>query len=247
MGIVYKAHQKRLDRFAAIKVIQAGTAATRQDMELFFAEARTAARVRHPNVVGVYEAGQCFGWHFIAMEFIDGVSLAGRLAEGRLPCDEAARLAAKIARAVDHLHRAGILHCDLKPANILLDRHGTPYVADLGLSRILAGTQNVLEEGAIAGTPHYMSPEQASGRLEHTGPATDVYSLGATLYHMLTCRPPFSADEISDVLDLVVGRAPPPPRSLRGDIPRPLETICLTCLEKAPGDRYGSAGAVARA
>ena len=245
MGIVYKARQKQLDRLAAVKVILAGHSATQRDMELFLAEARTAAKLRHPNVVGVYEAGQRFGWHFIAMEFIEGSSLAERVADGPLGVDEAVDMMARVARAVAYLHSEGIAHCDLKPANILIDAEGNPYVTDFGLARILEGQPPVLPEGAIAGSPSYMSPEQASGQVRQTGFASDVYSLGAILYHVLTGRTTFHADSMVSLMFQILQRDPVPPRKIRREIPVGLEAICLKCLEKRPASRYASASAFA--
>lgn len=246
MGIVYKARQKRLDRLAAVKVILAGQAATQRDMELFLAEARTAARLRHPNIVGVYEAGQRYGWHYIAMEFVEGASLAERVADGPLQVREAVEMMACIARAVACLHAEGIVHCDLKPANILIDSEGNPYVTDFGLARILEGQPSVLPEGAIAGSPNYMSPEQVSGQVRQTGFASDVYSLGSILYHVLTGRTTFQADSLVVLMYQVAQHDPVPPRRIRREIPVALEAICLKCLEKKAANRYASASAFAR-
>jgi len=245
MGIVYRAEQKGLDRIAAVKMILAGQQATQADTERFFCEAQVAAKLRHSNLVGVYEVGQQHGWHFIAMEYVEGRSLGDFIEATSMDATDAARLVAQIARAVAHLHANGIVHCDLKPDNILIDDEGTPYVTDFGLSRILDGPGYDLEEGTIAGSPGYMSPEQAEGLISETGPASDVYALGAILYHLLTGKPTFESRHLTEMLDSVIGRDPVPPRRIRREIPAGLELICMKCLEKSRERRYASAQALA--
>ncbi|MEE8452598.1 MAG: serine/threonine-protein kinase, partial [Thermoguttaceae bacterium] len=245
MGVVYKARQTGLDRTVAIKMILSAHLASAEHVRRFQAEARAAARVRHPHIVPIHEVGQLHGQDYFAMELIEGESLAERIARGLLGVESAVRLLVAIARAVDHLHEQDIVHRDLKPSNILLDGEELPYVTDFGLAKVFAGDSQMTATGVIAGTPSYMAPEQASGNHGEIGPAVDVYSLGAILYELLTGRPPFRAETPLDTLLEVLGREPTLPRQLNSRIPRELELICLKCLAKSPDDRYGSAGAMA--
>ncbi len=245
MGVVYEARQKGLDRSVAVKMILAGHLASPELVRRFQAEAKAAARLRHSNIVHIHEVGQCHGQDFFAMEYIDGQSLAERMRHGPIDVSAAVRLLATVARAVEHLHRQGIVHRDLKPSNILLDADGQPYVSDFGLAKIFDAGAEATTTGVIAGTPCYMAPEQAMGRRAKIGPATDVYSLGAILYELLTGAPPFRAETPLDTLMEMLAGDPARPRSLNPHIPRGLELICLKCLAKEPGDRYPSAAALA--
>jgi serine/threonine-protein kinase len=245
MGVVYRARQKELDCTVAIKMILSSHLASAEHVRRFRNEARAAARVRHPNVVHIHQVGQHHGQHYFTMEYVDGQSLGERVGQGPLDPQTAARLVAKVARAVEHLHQHGIVHRDLKPSNVLLDRDGEPYVTDFGLAKFFAGGSSVTATGVIAGTPCYMAPEQAAGRNAQVGPASDVYSLGAILYETLTGRPPFLRDSPLDTLMDVLGGEPPRPRELNRSVPRELERICLKCLSRSPGDRYASAAALA--
>jgi len=245
MGVVYKARQKELDRIVAVKMILASHVASPEHVRRFQAEARAAARLRHPHIVPIHEVGQCHGQHYFTMELIEGVSLADQLARQHLDVPVAVHVVEAMARAVDHLHRQGIVHRDLKPANILLDHEGHPYLADFGLAKIFTPGSEVTATGVIAGTPSYMSPEQAAGHTSQIGPAADVYSLGAILYELLTGRPPFREESPLDTLMSVLSSDPMAPRRLNPRIPFGLELICLKCLSKLPGDRYGSAAALA--
>jgi len=245
MGVVYKARQKGLDRLVAVKMILAGQLATPEHVRRFHAEAKAAAQLQHAGIVHVHEVGQIRGQHFFAMEFVEGASLAQRIARESIDFDHAVRLMISVARAVAHLHQHGILHRDLKPSNILIDNEGQPHVTDFGLAKALADDSQRTATGVIAGTPSYMAPEQASGRHAELGPAADVYSLGAVLYELLTGQPPFRDENPLDTVMQVLSRDPPLPRHLNSQVPRGLELICLRCLAKSPEARYASAEALA--
>jgi serine/threonine-protein kinase len=245
MGVVYKARQKDLDRPVAIKMILASHLASADHVSRFHDEARAAAGMHHPNIVAVYEAGQIHGQPYFAMQYVGGPSLAEVLQRGPMPPEQAARCLAAVARAVAHLHERGCVHRDLKPSNILLDEQGRPYVTDFGLVKLLQTDSHKTSTGAILGTPSYMAPEQAVGNVHQVGPLSDVYSLGAILYTLLTGRPPFQAENPLDTLVQVIEGEPVRPRQLNPQIPPALETVCLRCLEKAPEERYPSAAALA--
>jgi WD40 repeat protein len=271
MGVVYRARHQALSRVVALKVIRAGVHAGADDRARFRREAEAAARLRHPNVVQVYEVGEHQGAPYLALEFCPGGSLADALGGVPLPAAVAARMTETLALAVEAAHRERIVHRDLKPANVLLAGGAGPRgqgrdavvtappagpdraawflaavlkVTDFGLAKDLdeaGGTQS----GAILGTPSYVAPEQAAGRSKAVGPAADVYALGAILYELLTGRPPFRAATPMETLLQVLDREPVAPRQLQPGVPRDLETICLKCLEKTPHRRYASAQALA--
>jgi serine/threonine-protein kinase len=245
MGVVYLAHQRGLDRQVAIKMILSSNLASAEHVRRFQAEARAAARLSYPHIVSIHEVGQLHGQHYFTMDYVAGQSLAQRLAQGPLACDDAVRLMLDVARAVAHLHAQGIVHRDLKPSNILLDAEGRPYVTDFGLAKVFAPGSDATTTGVIAGTPSYMAPEQASAQRDQIGPAADVYGLGAILYELLTGTPPFRAETPLDTLLQVLSRDPLPPRTLNPRIPRALEMLCLKCLDKSPAARYPSAAALA--
>jgi eukaryotic-like serine/threonine-protein kinase len=248
MGVVYKARQVSLNRVVAIKMILAGQLASEDEVNQFRSEAQAAASLSHRNIVGIYEVGEHQGHHYYSMPFLDGQNLA-QLVECRQwrPGDgtEAAQLMAKIARAVQCAHEAGIVHRDLKPGNILLGPDGEPRVTDFGLAKRVRGKAHLTLTGHLMGTPSFMAPEQARGRSGQCSPATDIYSLGAVLYYLLTGRPPFVADSALDALLLVLEGEAVLPRRINPLVSGPLEHICLRCLEKRPEDRYGSAGDLA--
>ena len=245
MGVVYEARQKGLDRSVAVKMILAGHLASPESVRRFQTEARAAARLRHSNIVHIHDVGQFNGQDFFAMEYIEGPSLAQRIQQGSTDVNAAARLVSTVSRAVEHLHQQGIVHRDLKPSNILLDADGRPYVTDFGLAKVFSEGVDMTATGAIAGTPSYMAPEQASPRRAEITQATDVYSLGAILYELLTGEPPFHAETAFDTLVAVLSGDPSMPRTIDPRIPRGLELICLKCLAKEPRKRYESAAALA--
>jgi serine/threonine-protein kinase len=239
MGVVYKAWQIKADRLVALKMVLAGELASAGEIERFMAEARAAASLNHPNIVTIYEVGEHAGRHYFTMRLLPESSLADQVARGPLPARRAAEILLTVARAVHHAHQHGIIHRDLKPANILLEA-GQPHVTDFGLAKRLGETGRT-RSGTLIGTPGYMAPEQASGRGKEPTAATDVYGLGAVLYALLTGRPPFQAETLLDTLAQVLDQPPAPPRLLNPKIDPDLETVCLKCLEKDPGERYASA------
>ncbi len=241
MGVVFQATQMSLNRPVALKMILAGQLADDTDVKRFHTEAESAASLDHPGIVPIYEVGQYEGQHYFSMGFIAGQSLAQRLNEGPLAAPEAASLLVKVAEAIAYAHRRGVIHRDLKPANILIDADRNPRVTDFGLAKKVQGDSNLTGSGQIMGTPSFMPPEQAGGKGGDVGPAADVYALGATLYCMVTGRPPFQAATAMETVLQVLSDEPVAPRRLNASIPRDLETICLKCLEKEPGKRYAGA------
>jgi tRNA A-37 threonylcarbamoyl transferase component Bud32 len=245
MGVVYKARQKSLNRIVALKMVLRGELASASDLARFRAEAESAARLEHPNIVPVYDVGECDGQAFFTMKYVEGTTLRQKSAQGPLPPRDAARYLAAICRAIDFAHQRGILHRDLKPSNVLIDRDDRPLVADFGLAKRVEGGSSLTGTGHILGTPSYMAPEQAAGSRGRLSPATDVYSLGTILYELLTGRPPFQAASPVDTLMLVLEQDPFLPRLLNRNIDRELEMICLKCLQKPADLRYPSAAQLA--
>jgi serine/threonine-protein kinase len=243
MGVVYKAWQRSPERVVALKMALRGDLASAEERARFLAEAKMAARLNDGRIVQVYDVGEQDGQMYFSMQYIEGTTLARRVADGPLPPREAARLVAIVARAVHHAHEHGVVHRDLKPSNILLDHEGLPHVTDFGLARRVEGGESLTRTGAIVGTPSYMAPEQAEG--QRGTPASDIYSLGALLYHLLTGKPPFQAASLLDTLLLVREQELVEPRRLNPKVDRDLEWICLKCLEKRPADRYKTAGELA--
>lgn len=241
MGVVYKARQKELERIVAIKMILARHLASPEHVDRFRAEAKAAASLRHSHIVQIHEVGQLCGQYYFTMDYVEGSSLAEQLDSGALPFRAGAQLMAQVARAVGYCHREGIIHRDLKPSNILVDPDGHPYVSDFGLAKVLLGQSQMTLSGEILGTASYMAPEQASGQSSEATPASDVYSLGAMLYELLTGQPPFCEDNPIVTLIHVRTKEPTLPRRLRPEIPRRLELVCTKCLAKSPGERYESA------
>jgi tetratricopeptide (TPR) repeat protein len=245
MGVVYRARDVKLDRIVALKMIIAGAHAGPEQLTRFTTEAQAVAHLRHPNIIQIYEVGERDGLPYVSLEFVDGGSLAQKCAGKPLADAGAARVTEKLAIAMHHAHENGVVHRDLKPANILVTADGEPKITDFGLAKRLEGDSSQTRSGTILGTPSYMAPEQAMGEGNLVGPHTDVYSLGATLYELITGRPPFLAANPMDTVMQVVREEPVPPSRLAPNVARDLETICLKCLHKDPTKRYPSARALA--
>ena len=245
MGVVYKARQLRLNRIVALKMILAGDHASPESTLRFMAEAESIARLHHPHIVQIFAYGDCGGRPYIEMEYVAGGSLSDRLGGTPLPLHDAARLVETLARAIHEAHRMGIVHRDLKPANILLSPDGIPKIADFGLAKCLDIETGLTRTEWIVGSPSYMAPEQAGPCAAPIGPAADVYSLGAILYHLLTGRPPFQASTVLETLEQVRLDEPIAPNRHRPNLPRDLATICLKCLAKQPERRYQSSAELA--
>ncbi len=245
MGVVYLALQTGLNRPVAVKMILAGQYAGAQQRQRFRGEVEAVARLQHPNIVQIYEVSEVGGHPYCALEFVDGGSLADQLDGTPRPPRPAAELVAALADGVQAAHERGIIHRDLKPGNILLARGGTPKIADFGLAKIVDAEESLTQSGMVMGTPQYMAPEQAGGKARQSGPPTDVYALGAILYELLTGRPPFRAATTLETLQQVLYLDPVPPRRLQPGVPRDLDTICLKCLRKEPGQRYAGAADLA--
>ncbi len=244
MGVVYKAWDPELQRHVALKMILRGQHASPEDVARFRQEAKSAAGLTHPNIIPVYHVGECEGQAFFCLKFIAGPTLAKVVADGPLPQRQAAEILRDIARAVQHAHEHGVMHRDLKPSNVLLDDQRRPLVTDFGLAKRLVGDPSITGTGAILGTPSYMAPEQAEAN-GTPSPASDIYSLGAILYELLTGRPPFLASSPVDTLLLVRSEEAVRPKLLNPNIDLDLELICRKCLEKTPSHRYPSAAALA--
>lgn len=245
MAVVYLARHARLGRFVALKVIRSGEFAGTDEIQRFKAEAAAAAQLDHPGIVPVFEASTHRGQHFLTMAYVEGESLWHRIKERPLEPNDAARLIRSVAEAIQHAHERGVVHRDLKPQNIMLTADGQPRVTDFGLAKSTTSDARLTATGDVLGTPGFMPPEQASGLVDQIGPAADIYSLGATLYCVVTGRPPFQAANLWDTLRLVCDQDPVPPRALNPTISRDLETICLKCLRKVPLLRYATAAELA--
>jgi predicted Ser/Thr protein kinase len=241
MGVVYEARHRNLDRTVALKMVLAGSCAGPAERARFRAEAKALACLQHPHVVQIFDVGEFQGLPFLALEYVEGGSLADRLHGQPLPPREAVRLVEQVARGVQAVHEKGVVHRDLKPGNVLLTADGMPKVADFGLAKRLDASEGLSATGDTLGTPSYMPPEQAAGRTHEAGAVADVYALGAILYECLTGRPPFHGRTRAETLQHVLHEEPQPPRCLNPKTPRDLETVCLKCLEKRPESRYATA------
>ena len=245
MGIVFAARQPELGRVVAVKVLASGIFAGDEARERFLAEAQTVARLEHPGIVPLLEAGEWEDQAYFIMPLLAGGSLAGLLSAGRRHSpDEAAALLAPLARAVHHAHQRGVLHRDIKPGNILLDESGNPHLTDFGVAKIVERETVMTRTHSFLGTPAYMAPEQAGSGSEVTT-SSDVYGLGAVFYELLTGQVPFAGGTTMETVRQLLTKDPRRPSALNPRVDRDLETICLTCLEKDPAQRYLSAAALA--
>ncbi len=245
MGVVFRAEQHKLNRDVAIKMLRAGIYAGPNAFARFDKEAQAAGRLQHVGIVRLYDFAEHNGLPYFVMEYVNGGSLAKKLAEGLLPFRAAAELSRKIAEAVEFAHQNQVIHRDLKPSNILLAPDGSPKITDFGLAKLLDDQGDLTQSDTVLGTPSYMSPEQAIGGRTEIGTSTDVYAIGAILYEMITGKPPFCGDSKLETIRLVRETPVVPPSSLCQGVPRNLEAICLKCLEKSPARRYPTAQALA--
>ncbi len=245
MGIIYKARHITLQSHFALKMIRTCEFATDEEVRRFYQEARAASRLRHPNIVSVHDAGEQDGFPFLVMTYIEGQTLAEHLKGQELEISQAIDYVIQIAHAVDYLHKQDIIHRDLKPSNILLDHQHNAFVTDFGLAKVYEADSERTVSGTILGTPAYMAPEQAWGKINEITAQCDIYSLGAILYELLTRRPPFVEESPLDQILRLRDSEPPAPGKINPNVPKPLEQICLRCLEKKPEHRYKSAGELA--
>src|ERR1051326_1693765 len=250
MGVVYKARQTSLDRIVAIKMILSGQFASPTEVQRFRAEAKAAAALQHPGIVAIHEVGEQEGQLFFSMDYVQGQNLAQAIQDRPFPPARAAQCVKAIAEAIQYAHERGILHRDLKPSNVLIDDQGQPHVTDFGVAKRLESKSesrspkseiDLTLTGQVLGSPNSLPPEQAADKQRALSPASDVYSLRAILYHILTGRPPFLADSLPGTLRLLTEAEPVGPRLLEPSVPVDLETICLKCLDKEPGRRYATA------
>ncbi|MCA8998298.1 MAG: serine/threonine protein kinase [Planctomycetaceae bacterium] len=241
MGVVYLGRHRKLDTHFAVKMIRTSEFASEEEIRRFFQEAQAASRLKHPNIVSVHDAGELDGLPFLVMQYIRGETLSERTKREPLDLDGAVRILIPVARAVDYLHSQGIIHRDVKPANVLIDDDGVPHVTDFGLAKVFNVNQEQTATGTVIGTPAYMAPEQAWGKTNTVCAANDIYSLGAILYELIVGQTPFPESNPLDQILRLRDSEPRPPRRVNPLVPIELEQICLRCLEKQPGLRYETA------
>ncbi|NOS71935.1 MAG: serine/threonine protein kinase, partial [Verrucomicrobia bacterium] len=247
MGVVYRARQVSLNRMVAIKMLLSRHLANADGLQRFRAEAAIAAQLQHPNIVTIYEIGEHAGQPFFSMDLIEGRNLAQVVRDNPLPWRTAAAYLKTIAEAVHYAHSRGVLHRDLKPSNVMVDESGQLRITDFGIAKRFDDAQlstsdpQLTQTGQLLGSPSFIPPEQAAGQKDAIGPASDVYSLGAILYQLITARPPLLAETMTQTLRMVAETEPVPPGLLNASVPRDLETICLKCLQKEPQRRYATA------
>lgn len=249
MGVVYRARQEGLQRPVALKLISTGVLAGEEERKRFRIEAEAAAKLQHPGIIAIHEIGSWHGYEYFSMTLVEGPTLQSLVDDGVFDDDQSARIVRDVARAVAYAHREGIIHRDLKPDNILLSRDEHPLVTDFGLAKwhregSVLSRIGLTRTGQVLGTPHYMSPEQASGR-SHGDAFTDIYSLGAILYALLTGQPPHAGSSAAEVLRSVLQDEPENPRTIRREVAPDLENICLMAMRADPIERYQSADALA--
>ncbi len=245
MGVVYKALQRSLNRLVALKLLLGGAHARADYKRRFRQEAELAAMLQHPNIVPIYEVGEHEGQPYFSMEYVAGSDLEKLTRQHPLAPRQAAEYVRTLAEAVHYAHQQGVLHRDLKPSNILVGLDGRPRITDFGLARQTDADSSLTSIGAVLGTPGFLPPEQASSKYGAAGPWSDIYALGALLFHLLTGRPPFLAATITETVQQVLESDPVAPRRLNAAVDRDLETICLKCLEKEPRRRYQDGGDLA--
>jgi serine/threonine-protein kinase len=245
IGIIYRVRHVQLDRVVALKMLLSGEYAGAVELARFTREAQSIAALQHPNIVQIYDVGEVDGRAYFTMELVGGGSLSQKLGGTPQPTQYCSSVTETLARAIHAAHLAGIVHRDLKPANILLTPDGTPKISDFGLARHFEGQSDLTLDMAKIGTPSYMAPEQVIGKPGEVGPSADIYALGATLYELLTGRPPFRGETHTETERQLLTREPVRPSQLNAKVPRDLETICLKCLQKEPRRRYDTAGALA--
>lgn len=246
MGVVYKARHRKLNRLVALKMILSGRHTSNESLERFIAEARAVAKLQHPGIVQIFDIGEHDGLPYFSLEFVEGKDLQKDLNGLPRTPRRSAEMVEQLAVAMQYAHDHKILHRDLKPANILLDKDGRPKISDFGLAKVVDDEgSGATSDGTIMGSPSYMPPEQARGQQKAITARSDVYSLGAILYQMLTARPPFVSERPLDTVMQVINNDPVMPRNLQPDVPVDLETICMKSLQKDPSARYGSCAELA--
>lgn len=241
MGVVYRARQISLERIVAVKMILGQPFASKQIVQRFRGEVTAAALLQHPNIVAIHDVGIHDGQHYFSMDFVEGQNLSQLVGNRPLAAAKAARYVKLVAEAIHYAHQQGILHRDLKPSNVLVDESDQPRITDFGLAKRIDGDSSITMTGQMLGSPNFMPPEQASAQRGKVGRHSDVYGLGAILYHLLTARPPFQAESFESVINQVLNAEPVSPRLLNSSVPPDLETICVKCLQKEPSRRYQSA------